>query len=274
MSVDALVLCWCMDARRNYLDSTDAVAELISRGPEYRLGQPALGVWDLRALIGHTSRALTTVVTYLQMPRTTVTCADGVAYYVYVADTPGQDEAIAARGEESGRALGRDVAAAFATLAREARDALERYAAQGDPVVPTLAGGMRLSEYLPTRTFELIVHGYDIARAAEISFAPHPQVVADTAALAARVGVALGHGPRLVPALTGRGWWRDTSVFARAPESAASNPGERQSPRGPREIARSFTLRGAVIRSGKTRFAHRADPVQASPPPRRSGSPV
>lgn len=261
-----------------HLDSTDAVAELISRVPEGRLGWQALGVWDLRALIGHTSRALTTVATYLQMPRATVTCADGVAYYVYVADTPGQDEAIAARGEESGRALGRDVAAAFATLAREARHALERHAAQGDPVVPTLAGGMRLSEYLPTRTFELIVHGYDIARAAEISFAPHPRVVADTAALAARVGVALGHGPRLVPALAGRGWWRDTAVFARAAEAvAASTPGESQSPRGPRgprEVARSFTLRGAVIRSGRAPFAHRSDPVQASPAPRRSGSPV
>lgn len=85
-----------------------------------------------------------------------------------------------------------------------------------DPIVSTLAGGMRLSQYLPTRTFELVVHGFDIARAADIAFTPHPGVVADTAALAARVGCALGHSDLLVPALTGRERWAGRSVFAPA----------------------------------------------------------
>ena len=39
---------------------------------------------------------------------------------------------------------------------------------EDDPVISTIFGGMRLSDYLPTRTFELVVHGLDIARAAQL----------------------------------------------------------------------------------------------------------
>ncbi len=162
---------------------------------------------------------MSTVITYLKMPATTVTCPDAVAYYVYVADSPGEDDAIARRGVEAGSALGPDVAAGFAGLARQVRGVLELQPQGVDPVVQTLAGGMLLSRYLPTRTFELIVHGYDIAHAAGIEFAPHPRTVADTVALAARIGVALGHGRRLVPVLTGRAGWSNTAVFNRAPDS-------------------------------------------------------
>lgn len=35
-----------------------------------------------------------------------------------------------------------------------------------DPLVTTALGGMRLRQYLPTRTFELVVHGVGIARPA------------------------------------------------------------------------------------------------------------
>ncbi|MDO5629336.1 MAG: maleylpyruvate isomerase N-terminal domain-containing protein [Mobilicoccus sp.] len=204
-----------MDPRRSFLDTTDAVAELVSRVPADVLAGPGLGVWDMRGLIGHTSRAMSTVITYLKMPATSVTCPDARSYYVWVSDSPQQSEKIAARGVEAGAALGDDIPAAFAGLARQVRGVLDHVPKGVDPVVSTLAGGMLLSQYLPTRTFELIVHGYDIARAANIEFAPHPEVVGETVALAARIGVALGHGPDLVPVLTGRGSWTDTSVFTR-----------------------------------------------------------
>ena len=51
---------------------------------------------------------------------------------------------------------------------------------------------MRLSSYLPTRTFELAVHGMDIAGAVGIDVAPPDDVLAEAAALAARIGVAAG----------------------------------------------------------------------------------
>lgn len=205
-----------MDPRRSFLDTTDAVAELVSRVPETALLGPGLDRWDMRGLIGHTSRAISTVMTYLKMPATTVTCPDARTYYVWIAESPHEDDKIAARGVEAGDALGADIPAAFAALARRVRGELDHVPAGVDPVVSTLAGGMLLSEYLPTRTFELIVHGYDIARAADIEFAPHPEAVADAVTLAARIGVALGHAPTLLPVLTGRGEWRGTTVFARA----------------------------------------------------------
>lgn len=205
-----------MDPRRSFLDTTDAVAELVSRVPADALAGPGLGVWDMRGLIGHTSRAMSTVITYLKMPATSVTCPDARSYYVWVADSPQQDEKIAARGVEAGQSLGDDIPAAFAGLARQVRGVLDKVPANVDPVVSTLAGGMLLSTYLPTRTFELMVHGYDIARAAGIEFAPHPEAVTETVSLASRIAVELGHGPELVGALTGRGRWSDTSVFTRA----------------------------------------------------------
>lgn len=205
-----------MESRRSYLDTTDAVSELVLRVPADRLDGPGLGVWDMRGLIGHTSRAMSTVINNLKMPANTVTCPDAMHYYLAVANSSGADEEIAQRGVEAGQHLGSDIPAAFAGLARQVRGVLEHLPDRADPVVQTFAGGMLLSTYLPTRTFELIVHGYDIAHAAGIEFAPHPDVVADTVALAARIGVALGHGPALVSLLTGRGSWSNHSVFTPA----------------------------------------------------------
>lgn len=207
-----------MDARRSYLDTTDAVTELVSRVRPEQLDGPGLGTWNLRSLIGHTSRAMSTVVTYLDQPVEKVTCEDAVAYYVWVAKGPDVNAEIARRGVEAGQVLTDhgEVITGFKAQGRAVRHALDSVPATSDPIIRTLAGGMLLSEYLPTRTFELIVHGFDIARAAGIAFAPHPGVVANTAALAARVGCALGHAETLIPALTGRDQWAGRSVFASA----------------------------------------------------------
>ena len=41
-----------MDPRRSYLDTADAVTELVSRVRPDQLDGPGLGTWNLRALIG------------------------------------------------------------------------------------------------------------------------------------------------------------------------------------------------------------------------------
>ena len=73
-----------------------------------------------------------------------------------------------------------------------------------DYVLETVAGSMRLGDYLPTRTFELVVHGLDIGRATGTDPAYPDEVLADAAALAAQVAVRTGRGPDLLLALTGR----------------------------------------------------------------------
>ena len=45
-----------------------AVADLVDTIPPERWDGPGLGEWDLRALVGHTSRSLLTVEAYLQRP--------------------------------------------------------------------------------------------------------------------------------------------------------------------------------------------------------------
>ena len=72
-------------------------------------------------------------------------------------------------------------------------------------MVATPIGGMRVRDWLPTRTFELVVHGTDVAAAAGVGYHLAPAVLAEAAALAARTAVAIGDGEMVLRALTGRG---------------------------------------------------------------------
>ena len=76
---------------------------------------------------------------------------------------------------------------------------------EDDPLVTTVLGGMRLSNYLPTRSFELVVHGLDIARAAELPEPGYPpELVTEVLQVAAAAAVLGGRGTELLLALTGR----------------------------------------------------------------------
>lgn len=74
----------------------------------------------------------------------------------------------------------------------------------GTELVTTIAGGMRLGDYLPTRTFELAVHTADLAAALGVP----PDVPATAAAQALQVvtqlAVADGLAGPLLLAATGR----------------------------------------------------------------------
>ena len=189
--------------RETFLDAAATVAGLVDRIPLDAYAGPGLGVWDLRALVGHTGRSLVTVATYLAQRALCVDIPSPQAYYVAIAHAGGAGgEAVAERGRAAGAALGPDPAKTFREWVGAAEDALSR-AADDDPV-PTFAGGMHVADYLPTRTFELAVHGADIAAATGLDVQFAPSVLADAAALAARIAVELGAGPALLAALTGR----------------------------------------------------------------------
>ena len=124
--------------------------------------QPGLGEWDVRALVGHTSRSFLTVETYLGRPASAVEVASAVDYFratKKVAAGP----AVAARGRDAGAALGADPAAAVAEIAARVLHLLDTQ--DGSERMTTIVGGMRLADYLPTRTFELTVHTADLATA-------------------------------------------------------------------------------------------------------------
>jgi len=161
---------------------------------------PALGQWTVRSLVGHLGRAMSTVVDALTTPATEATVSSAADYYRQVLDRVDPD-AIRLRGEQAGTALGDDPAAALRTLADRAGAAL---AQTGDRLVTTAAGGMWLSHYLPTRTFELAVHGLDLARATgQPATVPTP-VLREALALVTELAVHRGHGESVLLALTGR----------------------------------------------------------------------
>ena len=74
-------------------------ATLVSFVPRDRFEGPGLGEWTLRELIGHTSRALSTVVDYLAQPAPPqITVGSATEYLEVVLRQRGDDEAIMLRG--------------------------------------------------------------------------------------------------------------------------------------------------------------------------------
>jgi uncharacterized protein (TIGR03083 family) len=190
-------------SRTTFLDAALTVADLVERVPPAAWFGPGLGVWDLRALIGHTSRSLITVATYVDRPSAAEDVETPEAYYARLTRAGAANtDAVAQRGRESGAALGDDPAAAFRALVATVAEALDR--AGDDDLIETAAGGMRVAAYLPTRTFELVVHGGDVGSATGLPAAFAEPVLAEAAGLGARIAVELGYGPALLAALTGR----------------------------------------------------------------------
>lgn len=188
-----------------YAEAAQAVSGLVGRIPDDAWDAPALGEWDVRALVGHTSRAFVTVLTYLERPADTEDIDSPEGYYALLPSMTGEgldQAAVARRGRDAGAALGDDPAAAFTTLADRAVAAAN--AADPDALISSIAGGLRVASYVPTRTVELVVHGHDIARATGLDIAFTEHTITQVATVLARTGVRLGQGQALLDALTGR----------------------------------------------------------------------
>src|SRR5215210_4170324 len=108
-----------------------------------RWDQPGLGEWDVRALVGHTSRSLLTVEAYLARPTATVEIPSAPHYY-HATRAMAAGPAVAERGRDAGTALGPDPAAAVAEIAARVTALVDVQ----DPaaLVTTIAGGMRLED--------------------------------------------------------------------------------------------------------------------------------
>lgn len=160
-----------IQARAAFEAAAQAFVELVGRVGD-RWEQPGLGEWDIRSLIGHTSRSLLTVETYLGRPADTVEVDSAADYYVATRALAAAPE-VAARGRVAGTALGEDPATQVARIAARVIPLLQN--CTGGEVIATIAGGMRLGDYLPTRTFELVVHSADLAAAIDAVFTvPEP----------------------------------------------------------------------------------------------------
>jgi uncharacterized protein (TIGR03083 family) len=190
-----------LDVREPFAAAARTFAELVRRIPENRWAGPGLGEWNLRSLVGHTSRSLITVETYLNQPVDTEEALTPAAYYVSVAGI--DPKGVVGRGVAAGEALGDDPAELVDALAIRVPALVET---AGNPVINTAAGGMRLENYLPTRSLELVVHSLDIAAAVPDIDGPEfsDQLLSQIARVAATAAVLQGRGVELMLALTGR----------------------------------------------------------------------
>jgi uncharacterized protein (TIGR03083 family) len=188
------------DSRRAFADGTDwflRTAALVGN----RWDKPGLGEWDIRALVGHTSRSLLTVETYLARPATAVDIPSASEYF-RATRAAARGPAVTARGRDAGTALGDDPAAAVAQIAARVLPLVENE--DGTKVVTTIAGGMRLADYLPTRTFELAVHTADLASALGAPLEVPATAGAQALDLVTDLAVADGLAGPLLLAATGR----------------------------------------------------------------------
>ena len=166
-----------------------------------RWGEPGLGEWDVRALVGHTSRSFLTVETYLDRPAATVEVSSAADYF-RTTRAAARGPAVAARGREAGAALGRHPAEAVATIAERVVRLLD--IRNGTELVTTIAGGMRLRDYLPTRTFELAVHTADLATALDESPDVPDTAASQALCLVTELAVRDGLAGTLLLGATGR----------------------------------------------------------------------
>jgi hypothetical protein len=198
-----------MGFRLTFLSTAAAYADTVATTASIPWDGPGLGEWTVAELIGHaTGSGLGCVPTVLRTPAAQRAIATPEDYFALAKSVPPEMLAAArAASTELGRrdatALGDDPGAAVRVMAKAAEAALAEVS--DDDVVESAAGGMRVVDWLPTRTFELVVHGLDISAATGIAFRPSDVALADATALAARLAVALGDGTVALRALTGRG---------------------------------------------------------------------
>ena len=159
-----------------------------SRVPSDAWTNEALGVWNVRALVGHTSRAILLVEEY---------ASEGTTRSGF-----GTPDEIAERGRQAGRALGDDPASALRTLADRVLALVEGL--PDDHPMHTPGGVRPLSRYLPTRVAELTIHTVDLAGALGVEAEPPRECVRTTLYALADYAVRQGTGMDVAFALTGR----------------------------------------------------------------------
>jgi hypothetical protein len=163
--------------------------------------EPGLGEWDVRALVGHTSRSLLTVEAYLARPADAAEVSSAADYF-RATRAMAADPAVAQRGRDAGTALGVDPATTVAEIAARVVPLVDGQ--DGGTLLTTIAGGMRLEDYLPTRTFELAVHTSDLARALAAPLDVPATAAAQALQLVTELAVGEGRAGPLLLAATGR----------------------------------------------------------------------
>jgi uncharacterized protein (TIGR03083 family) len=175
-----------------YKASSDYFLNAVELVTEMAWSRPGLGEWSVLELVGHASRAYTTVEQYLLFP--VAPEPPGSSYF--------SPESIARRGREAVEALGNDPRAAARDCARRAIELVDSLPADATLGSPTRT--MTLGEYLPSRTAELTIHTLDLLRACELEVSPPPAALEESLVFVAQMSLRKGSGKNVLLALSGR----------------------------------------------------------------------
>src|SRR3954453_6782464 len=104
------------DSRLAYVEAGSWFVEAVALVGD-RWEEPGLGEWDVRALVGHTSRSFVTVESYLAQPADVVEVSSTADYYRATREMAASGAGVAERGREAGRALGKDPLESVSALA-------------------------------------------------------------------------------------------------------------------------------------------------------------
>lgn len=157
--------------REAYKRAMDSFVSTVSKVGDDQWDLPGLGEWTVRDLVGHTARAMLTVQQFASRDATaTADISSSVAYYQRAFVGEGTNDRIAERGRQTAQSLGPDLPTTIADLANEVSVLIDTL--PDDHVFATLIGGIKLVDYLPTRTVELVVHTLDLQAATGIDGDP------------------------------------------------------------------------------------------------------
>ena len=189
--------------RDDYRQAAHFLVTTVEEVPDDAWDKPALGLWTVRDLVGHATRALLTVEAYSERPAESRVVSGPADYFMRALGMLANHAATDRRGRETGQALGAHPKAAVRKIAERVLDRIQLI--PNDFLLAPPTGGVRLSDYLPTRTLELMVHTLDLARAVGLRAQPPAQPLSTTLALLADLALLQGEGPDVALALTGRG---------------------------------------------------------------------
>jgi len=191
------------DIRKTYLEAGEYFASVVDKVDIDGWDELALGEWCARDLAGHTYRAFTTILSYSAAPGDKVEIERPVDYFLKVLEGNVDHKMVAERGRAAGLEIIDDPRMMVRGFAMYVKNKLDELS--DDHIMGTLVGGMRLIDYLPTRTFELIIHTMDLAKSLGLEAEPPERGMAATLEILSQLALYRGHASDLVIAATGRG---------------------------------------------------------------------
>ena len=166
---------------------------------------PALGVWNVRDLVGHASRSITRVEEFGVRRAPAVDIASAAHHYRRSLRQPSDNERVAERGRAAGQELGVRPARHDERKTGRAPNRSSTQSTDERTIIAYDNGGIRFGDYLETRVFELTVHTLDLANAIGVDVEPTREAMGVTLHLLAALALESGRGAPLALSGTGRG---------------------------------------------------------------------